>query len=129
MGTAASDAVVVLVVDDDAVNRLLVTDLLEDDGYRVRAVTNGADAIAAVHEELPALVLMDVQMPVMDGLEATRRLKADPTTRDVPVVALTALGSEGDERRCLDAGCDAYLAKPIRLPELLAMVAELVTPG
>ena len=108
----------VLVVEDTDVNRELLTDLLEMRGFEVVTATNGAEALEAVARERPDLVLMDMMMPVMDGFEATRRLKADPATRTIPVVGLTALAMQGDADRVREAGCDDYVTKPLDVTTL-----------
>jgi len=88
--------------------------------------TDGRRALAQVKESFPDIILMDVQMPVMDGIEATRRLKVDPATAGIPVVMLTAHAMSGDRERGIDVGADAYVTKPIELPELLDTIARLV---
>src|SRR5690606_24846489 len=102
----------VLVVEDNPANMTLVTTILRRFGYEVLQAGDAPEGLAQAREEHPDLVLMDMQLPGMDGLEATRRLKADPETRDIPVVALTAQAMKGDEERIREAGCDGYLAKP-----------------
>ncbi len=114
----------VLVVEDNHVNRRLVTTILERAGYRVIAAENGADALARLAEAEPSLVLMDVQMPVMDGLEATLRLRREPRWAMLPVVALTAHAQASDREACLAAGMNDYLTKPIERDALLAAVAR-----
>ena len=90
----------------------MMTDLLETSGWQVVQAENGADAVRLTRAHNPDLVLMDIQMPVMDGLAATRLLKADPATASIPVLAVTALAMPNDQERCLEAGCQGYLAKP-----------------
>lgn len=116
----------VLVVEDNPANMKLATMLLERAGHRVVHADNAADGIALARERRPDLILMDVQLPGMDGLEATRCIKADERTRDIKVAALTAFAMRGDEARVLAAGCDAYIAKPIQYKEFLAQVADLL---
>jgi CheY-like chemotaxis protein/anti-sigma regulatory factor (Ser/Thr protein kinase) len=118
----------ILVVDDVQINGEIYRDYLERKGFQVMLAKNGAEALVLASNERPDVILMDIQMPVMDGLEATRRLRAapDPTLAVTPVVALTALAMAGDEQRCLDAGCDTYLEKPVRLDALLRSVTEQV---
>jgi two-component system cell cycle response regulator DivK len=116
----------ILVVDDNASNRELVTWLLRARGYDVRAAADGPEMYAVLAGFRPRLVLMDVQLPGTDGLELTRRLKADPATRDLLVVAVTAYAMKGDEERILAAGCDAYVSKPIDVRALPLLVAELL---
>jgi CheY-like chemotaxis protein len=97
-------------------------DYLEAKGCCVVVAHDGHEAIAQVQQQRPDLILMDIQMPNMDGLEATRRLRSDVRTADIPVIALTALAMPGDRERCLEAGADAYLSKPVRLRELAELV-------
>ncbi len=113
----------ILVVDDNAVNLRLARMLLVQEGYDVRTASDAAEAIAAIRESPPRLILMDLQMPGMDGFELTRRLKSDPATAGILIVALTAYAMKGDDERARAAGCDGYVAKPIdtrALPPLLA---------
>ena len=113
----------VLVVDDNAVNLKVIRLLLEAEGCEVRAAASAEEALAVLERFTPRLILMDLQLPGMDGLELTRRLKADPARRHIPVVALTAHAMKGDEERARAAGCDGYIAKPVNtrtLPGALA---------
>lgn len=103
----------ILVVDDNAINLKLACDLLESEGFEVDRACDGQSALARLGETIPDLVLMDIGLPDVDGLTLTRRLKADPQLRSIPVVALTAFAMKGDEQRALDAGCDGYITKPI----------------
>jgi two-component system, cell cycle response regulator DivK len=113
----------ILVVEDNPTNMTLVTFLLAQAGHTVLEASDAEVAIRMAREEQPALVLMDIQLPGMDGLEATKALKQDDTTRAIPVIALTALAMKGDEERILGAGCNGYIAKPIRYQDFLATVA------
>lgn len=117
-------SVCVLVVEDNPANMKLATVLLEGAGYRVLQAADADAGVALARSERPALILMDIQLPGTDGLQATRLLKADPATGAIPVVALTAFAMAGDEARMRDAGCDGYLAKPIQYRELLSEVAR-----
>ncbi len=121
-------APLVLIVDDVDDAQELYGDLLGFAGYRTIAARDGAAAIEAAMRERPDLILMDVQMPVLDGWEATRRLKADARTRAIPIVVLTGHALAVHEERARQAGCDAFLAKPCPPDELLRMVARFVTP-
>ncbi len=103
----------ILIVDDNPANLKLVRFLLAREGYDVRTATDADEALSVLQGFRPRLILMDVQLPGMDGLELTRRLKADAATRDAVVLALTAYAMKGDEEKALDAGCDGYVAKPI----------------
>ena len=115
-----------LVVDDELTNLDLILMLIDELEIPVRCVTarNGAEAIAAARALTPQLVLMDLMMPVLDGWEATRRLKADPLTAGIPIVAVTAQAMVGDRERALAAGCDDYLTKPFELDALVATLKE-----
>src|SRR6266404_6554661 len=103
----------ILVVEDNPVNLELVTDLLEAAGFAVYAAATAEEGLRAARAISPALILMDLSLPGMDGLAATQALRADPATRHLPVVALTAHAMKGDEKTALSAGCDGYLTKPI----------------
>lgn len=113
----------ILTVEDEIKNRKLLRDLLHVNGYLVQEATNGEEAVRMAKEERPDLILMDVQMPRMNGLKATRILKEDSDTKDIPVIVLTALAMEGDKERALAAGCDGYLSKPLNIHLLLKTVA------
>ena len=116
----------ILVVDDDVRNLRLAVTALEQAGYEVLSAQGGAEGIEAALAHAPDLVLMDVQMPGMDGISALRRLRAEPRTAALKVVALTALAMKGDRERLLAEGFDGYLEKPIRFKEFLASVAALL---
>ena len=116
----------ILVVDDDARNLRLARTALEQAGHEVLSAVGGAEAVDAALAHAPDLVLMDVQMPGMDGVSALRRLRAEPRTAAIKVVALTALAMRGDAERLLAEGFDGYLEKPIRYKEFLASVAALL---
>ncbi len=113
----------VLVVEDVDFNRELVVQLLEDKYHVIEAV-NGQEGLELAERERPELILMDLSLPVMDGWEATRRLKANDDLRSIPVIALTAHAMVGDEERALAAGCDDYLVKPLDEDELMARIAK-----
>jgi two-component system, cell cycle response regulator DivK len=114
----------VLVIEDNASNMTLATFLLQSAGHTVFGATDAEAGLALAREELPELILMDIQLPGMDGLQATALLKRDAATRDIPVVALTALAMKGDEERIRAAGCDGYIAKPMRYQEFLAAISS-----
>ena len=109
----------ILLVEDNEMNRDMLSRRLTRKGFEVVIAVDGGEALELVADESPALILMDMSLPVIDGWEATRRLKADESTRDIPVIALTAHAMSSDREKCLDAGCDDYDTKPIELKRLL----------
>jgi CheY-like chemotaxis protein len=113
-----------LIVDDNATNLKLVRVLLEDAGYQVRVALDADEALATLREFRPRLILMDIQLPGMDGLSLTRMLKASPSLRDIVILGLTAYAMKGDEERILAAGCDGYIAKPLDTRTLAGVVAS-----
>ncbi len=117
----------ILIVEDDPKNLELFRDLLQVSGYKTVEATDGKQGIELARAKKPDLILMDIQLPRMDGLEATRILKADATTSNVPVIALTAYAMKGDKERILEAGCDGYLAKPINTDEFLRDMAKYLS--
>jgi two-component system cell cycle response regulator DivK len=112
----------VLIVEDNPTNMTLAVFLLQSAGYTVLSATDAEAGLTLARAEQPDLILMDMQLPGMDGLEATALLKKDEATRGIPVVALTALAMKGDEERIRAAGCDGYIAKPMRYQEFLATI-------
>ena len=118
----------VLVVEDNPVNRKLARNVLRSRGYRVLEADTGEDGIEIARRELPHLILMDLELPGMNGIEATRRLKADPTTRGIPVIALSAHVEAHDEASAREAGCSGYIAKPIRLSRFPQQVGSYLVP-
>jgi two-component system, cell cycle response regulator DivK len=112
----------ILIVEDNPTNMKLSTFLLESAEYDVLAAVNAEVGLTLAREGRPDLILMDIQLPGMDGLQATALLKADEATRDIPVIALTALAMKGDEERIRAAGCDGYVAKPIDYKDFLATI-------
>jgi len=113
----------VLIVEDNPANMTLAKFLLRSAGYAVLSAIDAESGLALARKEQPDLILMDVQLPGMDGLEATALLKGDEATRTIPVIALTALAMKGDEERIRAAGCDGYIAKPLAYKEFLATIA------
>ena len=113
----------VLVIEDNPANMTLATFLLQSAGHEVMSATDAEAGLTIARELQPDLILMDIQLPGMDGLEATALLKADDATRTIPVIALTALAMKGDEERIRAAGCDGYIAKPLAYREFLAIIA------
>jgi CheY-like chemotaxis protein len=119
----------ILVVEDNEVNQVLARAVLEREGYRVDVAANSAEALLRVSARLPDLILMDIQLGGEDGLALTRRLKADPATAMIPIVALTALAMAGDRERALNAGCEGYISKPINTRTFPAQVRGYVSPA
>ena len=119
----------VLVVEDNAANMTLAVFLLQSAGHIVLSATDAEAGLTLARTERPDLILMDIQLPGMDGLEATALLKRDEATRAIPVIALTALAMKGDEERIRAAGCDGYVAKPIAYREFLATIAARLPPA
>jgi CheY-like chemotaxis protein len=120
----------ILVVDDNPTNLKLVTYLVKSLGYEVTTAGDAEQAMASIAAQRPAVILMDLQLPGIDGLEITRRLKRDPATRDIKIIAVTAYAMKGDEEKAIEAGCDAYVTKPIdtrALPGVIAKQLEGVT--
>jgi two-component system cell cycle response regulator DivK len=113
----------VLLIEDNATNMELAIFLLQSAGHTVLSAADAEAGLTLAREEQPQLILMDIQLPGMDGLEATALLKKDRRTHDIPVIALTALAMKGDEERIRAAGCDGYIAKPMRYQDFLATVA------
>lgn len=113
----------ILLIEDNAVNRDLTQFLLGSQGYKVREATSAEEAFEILKTERPDLIVMDVQLPGMDGLEATRKLKENPPTRDIPVVAVTSYAMKGDREDAAAAGCAAYVTKPINKTTFLQEIA------
>jgi two-component system cell cycle response regulator DivK len=119
----------ILVVDDNPQNLKLARVLLAGEGYMVEGATDAEEALHILDGFTPRLILMDLQLPGMDGLALTRKLKADPKHRDIVIVALTAYAMKGDEEKALAAGCDGYVAKPIDTDGLPRLIARLLSPA
>jgi CheY-like chemotaxis protein len=114
----------ILIVDDEETNVEYFKDLLEVSGYTITVARNGQEAMDMAVSQKPDMILMDVQMPIKDGLAATRELRAQDGFGDLPIIALTALAMTGDREKTLEAGCTDYISKPVRVKDLLAKVAE-----
>ena len=114
----------VLIVEDEEMIRRLLKDVLEKVGYKIITAGDGEQGVQLASKEKPDLILMDVQMPIKNGLEATKEIKGNPLTNNIPVVALTALAMKGDEERVRAAGCDDYISKPVQIRALLEKVAS-----
>jgi two-component system cell cycle response regulator DivK len=116
----------VLIVEDNELNMKLFHDLLDAHGYRTIQTRNGLDAVALARQHMPQLILMDIQLPEVSGLEVTRMLKQDDVLRDIPVVAVTAFAMKGDEERIRSGGCEAYISKPISVATFLDTVRRFI---
>jgi two-component system, cell cycle response regulator DivK len=114
----------ILVVEDEEDNRQILRDLLATSGYEMVEAEDGEQALAAVDLHRPDLILMDIQLPIMDGYEATRRIRANPANKRIPIIAVTSYALSGNESMALAAGCDAYVPKPYSPRELLAKIRE-----
>lgn len=116
----------ILIVEDNEDNMILVCDVLSSRGYSILKAVDGQQGLDMARVERPDLIIMDLSLPLLDGWAAVRQLKDDPELRNIPVIALTAHAMAGDREKALDAGCDDYLAKPIRLMTLIGKVREFV---
>ncbi len=116
----------ILIVEDNEMNRDMLSRRLQRRGYEIVVATDGEAGVAAAAEHRPDLVLMDMSLPVIDGWEATRRIKADPATSAIPVIALTAHAMAGDREKAMAAGCDDYDTKPIEMPSLIEKIGRLL---
>jgi two-component system cell cycle response regulator DivK len=116
----------ILVVEDQADNRQILHDLLTSVGYEVIEADNGEEALTVAATERPDLILMDIQLPLLDGYEATRRIKSDPALCAIPIIVVTSYALSGDEPKARAAGCDAYVTKPYSPRALLAKIREYV---
>jgi two-component system cell cycle response regulator DivK len=116
----------ILVVEDQKDNRQILRDLLTNAGFEMIEAENGEDAVASAQARRPDLILMDIQLPILDGYEATRRIKADPDLKSIPIIVVTSYALSGDEDKARLAGCDDYVAKPFSPRQLLAKIKEHV---
>jgi two-component system, cell cycle response regulator DivK len=119
----------ILLVEDNEMNRDMLSRRLTRRGYEVLIAVDGATGVSMAMAEKPDLILMDMSLPIMDGWEATRKIKANPTTRSIPTIALTAHAMAGDREKALEAGCDDYDTKPIELSRLLEKIATFLEPS
>jgi two-component system, cell cycle response regulator DivK len=117
----------ILVIDDNAVNLKLARVFLVSEGYLVRTASDAEDALKILEDFTPKVILMDIQLPGIDGLELTRRLKADPQRKNIIIIALTAYAMKGDEEKALDAGCEGYVTKPVDLNHLRVLLTKHLT--
>lgn len=116
----------ILLVEDNEMNRDMLSRRLEKRGYTLTIAIDGGQGVALAKSELPDLILMDMSLPVLDGWEATQQIKADPATKGIPVIALTAHAMESDRQKALEAGCDDFDTKPVELARLLTKIEELL---
>jgi two-component system cell cycle response regulator DivK len=114
----------ILVVEDEEDNRQILRDLLTTAGYEMTEAVNGEDALVEVAKQRPDLILMDIQLPAMDGYETTRRIRINPDLKSLPIIAVTSYALAGDESKALAAGCDAYVSKPYSPRQLLEKIRE-----
>jgi CheY-like chemotaxis protein len=124
----AGPAPLILLAEDNDANSVVICEYFEARGYRVVLARNGQEALDQIGTTRPDVILMDIQMPGMDGLEAIRRLRANPADATTPVIALTALAMPDDQERCLEAGASVYLTKPVSLSRLAELIARLLHP-
>jgi two-component system cell cycle response regulator DivK len=116
----------ILVVEDQEDNRQILRDLLGSAGLRIIEAHDGEQALTVARSERPDLILMDIQLPLVDGYEATRSIKRDPELKDIPIIAVTSYALSGDEQKAREAGCDAYVAKPYSTRDLLARIDQFL---
>jgi two-component system cell cycle response regulator DivK len=117
----------ILIVEDEPRNLKLLRDLLQRFGYEILEAPDGEVGVKLAGEKMPGLILMDIMMPKMDGLEATRIIKADEKTKHIPIIALTSYAMKGDREKTIEAGCDGYIAKPIDIKEVLKAIEHFLT--
>jgi len=116
----------ILVVEDQEDNRQILRDLLGSAGFRMVEAHDGVQALTVARSQRPDLILMDIQLPLVDGYQATRSIKRDPELKHIPIIAVTSYALSGDEQRARDAGCDAYVAKPYSTRHLLAKIGQFL---
>ena len=117
----------ILIVEDEPRNLKLLHDLLQRFGYEILESPDGEQGVKLAGEKIPDLILMDIMMPKMDGLEATRIIKANEKTKHIPIIALTSYAMKGDREKTIEAGCDGYIAKPIDIKEVLKAIEHFLT--
>src|SRR6185503_9768563 len=127
-GQPTESKYLILVVDDSADNLAVISLYLQHQGYRVVSANNGEDAVTIATQMLPNVILMDINLPSLDGLGATRRIRETEALREVPVIAITAFGTEGFQRAAYDVGVSGYLTKPIDLDRMQQLIARLLSP-
>jgi CheY-like chemotaxis protein len=116
----------ILLAEDSEANTKTIVDFLEQQGYEIIQAQNGQEAVDMANASHPNLILMDIQMPIMDGLDATRQIRSLPAIADIPVIALTALAMPNDREKCLEAGANSYLSKPVKLKQLLLTIQQIL---
>ena len=116
----------ILVIEDHEENRRIMRDLLTSAGYEILEAVTGEEGVTMADAQRPDLILMDIQLPGLDGYEATRRIKSNPALRQIPIIAVTSYALSGDDRKAMDAGCDGYVAKPFSPRELLAKIRGFI---
>jgi two-component system cell cycle response regulator DivK len=114
----------ILVVEDQEDNRQILRDLLQSTGWELVEAEDGVQAVAAVAKQRPDLILMDIQLPIMDGYEATRRIRSNPDNKAIPIIAVTSYALSGDDKKARDAGCDDYVPKPYSPRQLMAKIRQ-----
>ena len=119
-----TDNITILIIEDNDLNRKLVHTLLLAEGYQVIEATDAETGLQLARDHLPAIILMDIQLPGMDGLDATRIIKKDPVLRDIRVVALTSFAMQADQDKAMAAGCDGYITKPIDIRTLMGTIKQ-----
>lgn len=127
--SSSTMASTILIVEDNELNMKLFHDLLEAHGYKTLQTRNGIDAIALARKHRPDLIVMDIQLPEVSGLDVTKWLKEDDSLRHIPIVAVTAFAMKGDEERIREGGCEAYVSKPISVARFLDTVRQLLPPA
>ncbi|MCX5934526.1 MAG: response regulator [Pseudanabaena sp. LacPavin_0818_WC45_MAG_42_6] len=115
-----------MLAEDSEANTKTIVDFLEQQGYEIIQAQNGQEAVDMANASHPNLILMDIQMPIMDGLDATRQIRSLPAIADIPVIALTALAMPNDREKCLEAGANSYLSKPVKLKQLLLTIQQIL---
>ena len=117
----------ILVVEDQPDNRQIIRDMLAGTGYEITEAENGEEALAAIAKQRPDLILMDIQLPIMDGYAATRRIKNDPALKSIPIIAVTSYALSGEEKKAREAGCDDYVPKPYSPRQLVAKIWQYLS--
>jgi CheY-like chemotaxis protein len=126
MTTTTKERGKILYIEDNEDNVVLIRTWLEVRNFQVAVAADGEQGVAAAKTELPSLILMDMAMPVLDGWEATKLIKADPTTQHIPIIGISAHAMLGDREKAIQAGCDDYLTKPVKLPELMQSIDNIL---